>query len=346
MSGHIIAIHKPPIGHIILNRPQALNALTLDMIESIHRVLDSFRGDHNILAVFIEGAGERAFCAGGDIRSIASARGDVDFGLRIFKAEYTLNYKIATYPKPYIAIMNGVTMGGGVGISVYGSHRIVADSTRFAMPECAIGLFPDIGASWFLNRAPGQTGMYHALTGTIMNAADALYTGMATHYLNPHNLSVFRDQIFHIQSTVDIDKILHSLSGQPDAPSLIVNDRNRIDDCFQWGDLWQTYRKLDQSDWGREVRAVMDKHSPTSLAITWEAMRRAKHHDDLKKTLETDLLLTQHCLRRDEFYEGVRAAVIDKDKNPRWNPSRLSDLMEDHGQDHFLPLHGLDLSLF
>ncbi len=343
-SQPVIIQHNSPIGHIVLNRPKALNSLNLEMIQEIHVALDQWRNDPNIIAVLIEGAGERAFCSGGDIRLMHTRRGDMAFGYDIFKTEYTLNHKIHKYPKPYIAIMGGVTMGGGIGVSVYGSHRIVIDSTKFAMPECAIGLFPDIGAAWFLPKAPGKIGIYHALTGTPMNAADVLYTGMATHYLTAHQLHDFKHKLYSIQSPQDVDALLAG-SGKPDMPSQIEQDRGKIDDHFSHGSVLDIYNNLGHSDWGREIKSVMDKNSPTSMALTMESFRRAAGKN-LRDALTTDLLLSQQCLRRDEFYEGVRAAVVDKDRNPRWDPSRISAVDPALIAAYFNPLPEVNLDVF
>ncbi|TAH36570.1 MAG: enoyl-CoA hydratase/isomerase family protein [Alphaproteobacteria bacterium] len=343
-SKPVIIQHNSPIGHIVLNRPTALNSLNLEMIQSIHEALDEWSRDPNIVAVLIEGAGTRAFCSGGDIRLMHTKRGDFAFGYEIFRSEYTLNHKIHEYPKPYIAIMNGVTMGGGIGISVYGSHRIVVDSTKFAMPECAIGLFPDIGASWFLQKAPGKIGIYHGLIGTPMNAADALYSGMATHYLTAEELHHFKHKLFSIREAKDVDVLL-SGSGRPPMESGLEKMRQQIDDHFSYDSVEKIYRHLGRSEWGKEIKAVMDRNSPTSMALTLEAFRRAAGKS-LREVLKTDLLLSQQCLRRDEFYEGVRAAVIDKDRNPKWQPASITEVSEKEVAEFFKPIPGIDLDVF
>ncbi len=345
MTDPVILQHNSPIGHIILNRPNSLNSLNLEMIQTIHAALDEWRNDPNIVAILVEGAGERAFCAGGDIRLMHTRRGDFDFGYDIFKTEYTLNHKIDNYPKPYISIMNGIVMGGGIGISVYGSHRIMTASTKFAMPECGIGLFPDVGGSYFLPKAPGKIGIYHALTGTPMDAADAIYAGMGTHYLTQKSLHTFKHKLFSIQSAADIDRLLDELSSKPESPSKLQKFQPEIDRHFSHSSLDEIYRNLESSEWGRDVKQIIDKNSPTSMGITFEAFRRSRGQT-LAQVLQTELLLSQQCIRRDEFFEGVRAAVIDKDRNPKWNPGNIFQIDWDIVLDHFKPLPGVNCDIF
>lgn len=344
MSDEVLIGVQGGIGHIVLNRPQALNSLSLNMIQMIHRALDQWRDDPNIVAVLIEGAGDRAFCAGGDLRAIAGAKENPQFGFDIFKTEYTLNHKIYHYPKPYIAIMNGVTMGGGIGISIYGSHRIVTDSTRFAMPECGIGLFPDVGASWFLRWAPGQTGLWLGLTGHAIGAADALYTKMATHYLTPDAIQKFKQQLPLVQDKKDIDRLLQELSSHPDKHGILPAKQDWIDQHFANDNLIDLLHHLGHNESAIMTRDILSKHSPTSLHLTFESWQRAKNQS-LAQVLETDFLLSQQCLRDHDFYEGIRAAVIDKDKNPHWSPARVDAVDSAEIARYFRPISGVTLQI-
>lgn len=324
MNAEIITTCNGSIGHILLNRPKALNALTLPMIQGIHAALEEWRHDPKMLAVVIEGAGDRAFSSGGDLRTIYGAKENAAFGAEIFAAEYQLNYKIHTYPKPYIAILDGICMGGGAGVSIFGSHRIVTEFTRFAMPECGIGLFPDIGASWFLQKAPGMIGLYLGLTGETLGAADAIYIGVGTDYIPRASIPEFIQELSNIKNIANIDGIIRGFESNAGAPTL-PSIRDNIDHHFSAGSILEIWQKLDESDWGQHIKHVMQRHSPTSLAIAFEAFKRARSMG-LKEILEMDFVLSQSCLRGHDFYEGVRALVIDKDKNPNWKPATIQSI--------------------
>jgi len=338
----LITTALPPIGHLRINRPKSLNALTIGVITGIHAALDAWCDDPNILAVIIDGAGDRAFCAGGDLRSIYAARGNEQFGYDIFLAEYQLNYKIANYPKPIVAIMNGITMGGGAGIAVYASHRIVTEHTKFAMPECGIGLFPDIGASWFLQKSPGLSGLYLALTGDMIDAADAIYARVADHYVPWDNMPGLHQKLATIQSQADIGKIINQFQSMTPTPPSLRQNQSCIDDYFAHAtSLLGIYLGLPADEFGQNVKRSMDKNSPLSMGITFESMRRAKGRD-LAAVLNTDLILSQSCLAGGEFYEGIRAAVIDKDRKANWNPTKIGDLNPDAIDRHFIPPNDRD----
>lgn len=330
------------MGHLTLNRPRALNALSLPMIRGVHAALDSWRKDPQIAAVWVEGAGGKAFSAGGDLRAIAAHKNDLTFGEEIFRTEYTLNEKIANYPKPYIALMHGVTMGGGIGIAVYGSHRIVTEYCKFAMPECGIGLFPDIGASYFLRKAPGYAGLWMGLTGYVCDEADALYAGFATHYVPSASLAELKRHLPQVRNAEEVEDLLEKYSSRPDKQSALRMHQGWIDEHFKHGTLEEIVAKLGPGGLADFTRDAFAKNSPTSMALFFEAFRRAEGQS-LEKVLETDFWLSQHCLRNHDFYEGIRAAVIDKDKAPRWNPPNIAALDAGRVGDYFHPIPGLNL---
>lgn len=345
MTTEIITRVDGAIGHIVLNRPQAINALSLMMILAIHRILDDWRADKNILAVVISGAGEKGFCSGGDIRSIYAARDNPDFGYDIFKAEYTLNYKIFCYPKPFLALMHGITMGGGAGVSVYASRRIVCANSKFAMPECGIGLFPDIGASWFFNQLPGYLGRWLAITGHGIDAADCLFTGIATHYISQNLWPNLLQELAQITDIAAIDTILSRHHRPPEQPGILAKKQGWITDHFGYDNIQAIAAHLPHSEHALMSRQYLQKNSPTSMTLTFAALARARGQD-LRQVLMTDLLLSQQCLRRGEFYEGIRAAVIDKDRSPRWSPADLAAIDPAAIDSHFLPLPGIECAVF
>lgn len=346
MTDEIITRMDGALGRIVLNRPQAINAMTLPMIEAVHQALDQWRDDPRVVAVSIEGAGSKGFCAGGDIRSIVhGARQDLAFGYRMFRAEYTLNYKIHTYPKPYIAWMHGIVMGGGAGVSVYGSQRIVTDTTHFAMPECAIGLFPDIGATWFLHRMPGMIGKYLALTGQKIDAMDCMALGIGTHYLPAETWPAAKAALTAIHAPTDIAGILAEFAQPTPRPSALLQQQSWIDDHFAGDDLLTILRGLPTHDHARDSHVMLHKNSPTSMAVLMESWRRGQGQN-LAQILERDLLLSQHFLRNPDFYEGVRAAVIDKDRQPRWQPPQAEMLDVASINAYFDPIPGIDCAVF
>jgi enoyl-CoA hydratase/carnithine racemase len=329
----VICTVKGSVGHILLNRPRAFNSLTLPMIQGIHTALDDWWDKSEIKAVVIEGAGEKAFCSGGDLRLIYGAKENPAYGEEIFAAEYTLNYKIHKYPKPYIAFLDGVSMGGGIGISIYGSHRIVTEHTKFAMPECAIGLFPDIGASWFFQKAPGHIGRYLALTGKALDAADSIYVGVGTHFISRRYRADLLNELTKVKNFDEADDIIERFSANAGAPSLL-REFDSIDEHFRYSSLIEIWNHLDDSEWGRHVKAVMAGHSPTSLAITFQSMELGRGKE-LKEILHTDFNLSQNILRGHDFYEGIRALVIDKNKNPKWQPDDLKRVDYQDIQQYF-----------
>ena len=311
------------IGRILLNRLDALNSLDLPMIREMSRALHSWREDPHVHAVVVEGAGERAFCAGGDIRSLYdhAQRGDAAAIETFFHEEYALNRDIAEFPKPYVALIDGICMGGGMGVSVHGTFRVASEHAVLAMPETAIGMFPDVGGSYFLPRLPGALGMYLALTGTRLNGPDAAHAGLATHFVRRGALSA-------LSAGLAQDGVaLLAAYAQPLPELSLARYRGRIDHCFGAASVQETLQLLeaDGSDWAHQTIAALRTRSPSALCLSFELIRRGADAT-LSQCLAMELALTRAVTRHPDFIEGVRAMVIDKDRNPAWRPARIEDV--------------------
>ena len=339
------------LGRVILNRPKALNALTLDMVRRLDARLIEWAADDGIAAVVIEGAGERAFCAGGDIRALYQAMRDgSDLTAEFYRAEYTNNHRVFTFPKPYIALIDGVVMGGGVGVSVHGSHRVVTENVLFAMPETGIGLFPDVGGTFFLSRMPGELGMYLGLTGARLGAADALYCGIGTHFAPRARLA----EITRALAAIDpeegarraTDEVLAGFAAADAGAPPLADHRAAIDRCFAGDSVEEVVGALaaEGGEWAAKTLAVLESKSPTSLKVTFRQLREGRDLD-FAEAMRTEYRLSQRFCAGHDFPEGVRAAVIDKDNAPRWRPDRLADVSETDVDAYFAPLPGGDLVL-
>ena len=310
----VIARTQGRIGRITLNRPKALNALTLEMIATIAQALQGWRTDPPVHAVVIEGAGGRAFCAGGDIRAIRDAvlaeRHDVveDF----FVAEYALNLAIARYPKPYIALIDGVCMGGGIGLSVHGAARVTSEAAVFAMPETAIGFFPDVGATYALPRLRGAIGVYMALCGARLHGPDAVHAGLATHFVPQERLAGLADDL----ALHGVAALAEAAVPPPPGPLQAVMDQVR---CFEADSVPAIVARLEQlgTAWATETLAALRSASPSAVAWTFDAVRRGAGLT-LEAALDAELVLTRSTTRHPDFAEGVRAMLVDKDRSPRW----------------------------
>ena len=318
----IIARRQGRIGRITLNRPKSLNAIDGAMMRVIHRLLDGWRDDPAVHAVVIEGAGGRAFCAGGDIRLVremvlASDHAGIE---EFFTAEYSLNLAIARYPKPYIALIDGVCMGGGMGLSIHGSVRVVADGALLAMPETGIGLFPDIGASFFLPRLRPSFGMYLALTGARVRGADAAYLGLATHYVAANRFGALADEI----AKEGVAVLASAAVPPPPAAMAALAGPMRCFDAENVAAILEKLAALD-SEWSRETLAMLRTASPSSVLWSFELMRKGAERT-LEQCLAAELALVRHATRHPDFLEGVRAMVVDKDRTPHWSPPRIEDV--------------------
>jgi enoyl-CoA hydratase len=337
------------VGTVLLNRPHALNAFTLGMYRQFDPMLRAWADDPAIRAVLVEGAGDRAFCAGGDVRAVYEAgkgiSGDRDFTSVFFAEEYRIIHRIHHYPKPYIAIMDGITMGGGAGVSVNGAYRIATEKTMFAMPETGIGLFPDVGATRFLNLCPGHIGRYLGLTGARLGAADALYCGLATHFVPRDRVPELKAALTSIawepgREPAQTKAILEKFANDPGPPPLAAR-RAIIDRCFA-GDTVEAILDALQSEtedrgWAAETRALLLTKSPTSLRITLRQLVLGQGFD-LEGALRLEYRMTQHVMAAHDFYEGIRAVLVDKDQKPRWRPESLAEIDAAAVEAYFAPL--------
>lgn len=302
-------------GRITLARPQALNALTHAMALAIDAALATWRDDPEVALVLIDAEGTRAFCAGGDLTEIyeAGRQGDFDYPRRFWAEEYRLNAAIARYPKPYVALMQGHVLGGGVGVASHGSHRVVGDSTRVAMPECAIGLIPDVGGTHLLGQAPGRLGEYLGLSGHRMDPGEAIDAGFADHYVPEADWPALADRLV---ATGDPAAIAAVERAAP--PSALRERRPEIDDAFSADDLETLMARLAASDWGAAVRATLARRSPLSLACTLELVRLARAEPGIEAALSREFRFAARSLSDGDLLEGIRAQVIDKDRTPQW----------------------------
>jgi enoyl-CoA hydratase len=344
MNGDAEAIFSQDgaLGRILLNRPKALNALTLKMVRLMDAQLRSWARDPSIKAILIEGAGEKAFCAGGDIRALYdSGKAGQPYAIEFYREEYVLNTLIKRYPKPYIALLRGIVMGGGVGVSVHGSHRVAGEGVMFAMPETGIGLFPDVGGTYFLPRCPGETGMYLALTGARLNAADTVYAGIATSFTP---VSQWPELTAALREKGD-PRVLSDVSVSA-GPSQLEANREHIDRAFSADSVEQILARLDAmaSPFGAETAKVLRTKSPTSLRVVF-AQIRAGAQRDFVECMKLEFRLTNRFMRGHDFYEGVRAAIIDKDQAPKWSPPAISGVAQSDVDAYFAPLAGGDLEL-
>jgi enoyl-CoA hydratase len=316
------------LARIVLDRPKALNALTLDQIHAIHPMLARWADDPAVTAVVIEGAGEKAFCAGGDIRQLhdVGKAGDMAYIAAFYRDEYRLNRRIKTCPKPYIAFIDGIVMGGGVGVSVHGRHRVATERTLFAMPETGIGFFPDVGGSFFLPRLPGATGMYLALTGARLGPADALAVGVATHYVESERLGALSQALSEARDDAEVAVVLSGFHQEPGLAPL-AERRAAIDRCFGRDSLAEVLTALagDADPWAAETLAVLRKKSPTLLLITFEMIRRGATLS-FDECMRMEFRLSQVVAPAHDFIEGIRALIVDKDNRPTWRPATVEQV--------------------
>jgi enoyl-CoA hydratase len=327
-------------GLITLNRPQALNAVNHAMVNALAGRLAAWASDPVVTRVIIRAAGDRAFSAGGDIRALyelgrAGRQADM---LPFWRDEYRLNHLIKHYPKPYVALIDGIVMGGGVGISVHGSHRVAGEKFQFAMPEVGIGFFPDVGATWFLPRLPGQTGAYCALTGERLRAADGLAAGVATHHVAGAR---FADLIDALAGTVPVDAVLAAFADNPGEGALAPL-RPTIDRLFAADGVGEILAALDaadgtHADWAGKTAAVIRTKSPTSLKVALAQVRRGAGWS-FSECMRAEFRIVSRIVYGHDFYEGVRATIIDKDNAPRWRPADLAGVAEQALEEHFAPL--------
>lgn len=337
------------LGLIALNRPRVINSLSREMIHQIEAALDRFEGDSSIAAVLVTGEGDRGFCAGGDIRMLyESGRAGSADAPEFLREEYRLNGRIGRYAKPYVVIMDGITMGGGVGLSGHASHRIATDTTKLAMPETGIGFFPDVGATWLLSHAPGELGTYIGLTGEPIGPADAIAAGFADCFVPAASLPALAERLAALPPTADagtVSDLIAQFTG--DAPAgHFAENRTLIDRCFSFDTVEQILAALDaeDSEFAAKTKATMLTKSPTSLKVTLALLRAGRTSPDLETCLSREFAATAQTLKTPDFYEGIRAAIIDKDRSPQWSPATLADvgpdIVEAFLKPHPRPLFG------
>ena len=333
------------VGLITLNRPKALNALTLDMVDAMQAQLTAWRTDAAVELIVVRGAGDRAFCAGGDIRALHdSGKAGTPYVIDFYAREYVLNTHIKRYPKPYIALINGIVMGGGVGVSVHGRHRVCGEGTMFAMPETGIGLFPDVGGTFFLPRLPGELGMYLGLTGVRLNVVDAKYAGIATHVVpapkHEELIAALAD------AARPYERILSEFAIAPANACKIAGLQPLIDRHFSHGTVEAIVTSLesDSSMFAAETLKALKTKSPTSLKVTFRQLREGRQLG-FEECMRLEFRLTNRFMRGHDFYEGVRAVIVEKDNAPKWAPDTLGGVKSEDVLAYFAALPGGDLAL-
>ena len=327
-TGDLIVAREGAAGVIRLNRPKALNALTLEMTREIATALDAFEKDSKVALIILEGAGERGLCAGGDIRGLyESARVKGDLGKIFWREEYIVNARIAKFPKPYVAYMDGFVMGGGVGLAGHASHRIVTEKTRMAMPEVGLGFFPDVGGTWLLSRAPGELGTYYGLTGLTANGADALAAHMADVLIDTVNWPALREALTKLSAGADAASVMTTLRkfAAQEQTGPVTAQRALIDRAFAYDSVEEIVAALerDGSELALATLKAMSDKSPRGLKVTLKLLRLARASQSLEECLSREYLAALEVFDSADFVEGVRAAIIDKDRSPKWQPPDL-----------------------
>ena len=337
MSDEILVGREGGLGRLTLNRPQALHALTTVMCSTCITVLSDWREDPAVQAVLIDHSGERGFCAGGDIRMLAdSGAGDGRLAREFFFTEYRLNHLLFSYPKPVIAVMDGITMGGGVGLSAPARYRLATERTTFAMPETGIGLFPDVGGGWFLPRLPGRIGLWLALTGARIKAADCLHAGLATHHVPSERLPALKAEL--AENSKDIEPLLAKYHVAP-GPAPLLAHRAELDAAFGQGSVEAILAALEAgSDWARAQALALRTKSPQTLKVAFRQLALGAAAPDFAANMAMEYRIGARVVQRHDFLEGVRAVIVDKDNAPKWDPATLEGVGEDLLDAIFAPL--------
>lgn len=327
-------------GVITLNRPRALNALSYDMIAALERHYRKWAEDLHIYAVILQSAGGRVFCSGGDIRALYDWRqaGELDTILKLYGTEYQHNWTLDRFLKPHVALIDGLVMGGGVGVCQYGTHRVASENYGFAMPEVGVGFFPDVGATWLLPRLKGKAGLYLALTGRTIDRADALYLGLVTHCIPAQHHGAIREALSQAEP---VDPLLDGLHEDP-GESELARLQPAIDRLFSGASVEEILERLEGetgecAEWAGATAAEIRRKSPTSLKVAFEQMKRGA---DLRldEALELEFAIARRFLEGEEFFEGIRALIIDKDQKPNWSPATLEEVSEERVAEFFKPL--------
>jgi enoyl-CoA hydratase len=327
----LIARREGVVGVIRLNRPKAINAVTLEMFRDIDKALNAFETDPAVSVILLEGAGERGLCAGGDIRALyESSKVHGGLGKILWREEYILNARIAKFPKPYVAFMDGIVMGGGVGLSAHGRHRVVTERTKLAMPEVGLGFFPDVGGTWLLSRSPGEIGTYFGLTGQTMNGPDAIYARFADSVVPANKLASLREALINLRagvSSADVKATIDTFAtGETSGP--VAAMQPRIDAWFAHDRMQDIVAGLqrDGSELAQSTLKTLNEKSPRGMVVTLKLLRLARASSSLEECLVREYRAALEVFASDDFREGVRAAVIDKDRNPKWSPPEIEDV--------------------
>jgi enoyl-CoA hydratase len=351
MSDEILIERLGALGIVTLNRPQALNTLSLSMYRRFDPALAAWAGERDVRAALVRGAGERSFCAGGDVVAIYEARDEAvaqgGYKEDFFREEYQLIRRIHRFPKPFVALMDGITMGGGAGVAVNGRFRIATERTLFAMPEVHIGLFPDVAATRFLPRCPGRIGLYLGLTGQRIGPADALYCGLATHFVPSARLDALTEALGALDYGADADGAVASAiarlvadAGAAALPPL----RPAIDRCFGGSSVAEIMAALarEHDPWAVEALEAMRRASPLSLRIVFRQLTEGTH--DVESALQLEYRMTQHAMAAHDFFEGIRAALVDKDRKPRWQHRSIAEVSDAEVASYFVPIGPRELT--
>ncbi|TDW31291.1 enoyl-CoA hydratase/isomerase family protein [Cryobacterium psychrophilum] len=343
-ESEVLCTRDGRVGHLSLNRPRAINALTHTMVNLLQSALDEWADDDSVQTILLTGSGERGLCAGGDIVSLYqdALSGDGREAARFWADEYRLNAAINSYPKPYVALMDGVVLGGGVGVSAHASHRIVTERSKIGMPETAIGFVPDVGGTWLLSHTPGELGTYLALTAGMVGAGDAIALGLADTFVPSSRIP----ELIALLATTTADEAIAAVCAlAPEAP--LLAERDWIDAAFAGDSMAQILDRLKNSPLGaaRDTFERIASKSPTALAATLDSLRRVVHLDSLEAALRQEYRVTLRAFLTPDFAEGVRAQVIDKDRTPHWIPATLDEVDPAAVTAFFEPLDDAELDL-
>jgi enoyl-CoA hydratase len=330
-EGDLIVRREGAAGIIRLNRPKAINAMTLEMSIGIDAALDRFEADPAVAVVVLEGAGERGLCAGGDIRGLyESSRANGDLGKLFWRQEYLMNARIAKFQKPYVAFMDGLVMGGGVGLSAHGRHRVVTEKTKLAMPEVGLDFFPDAGGTWLLSRSPGELGTYFGLTGRTMNGPDAIHARFADAVVPSNKLPALREALTNVGAGVDSGEIESLIGGfaTGETSGPVAAMQPSIDAWFAHDRMEDIVAALERagSELAQSTLKTLNEKSPRGMVVTLKLLRLARTSSSLEECLVREYRAALEVFASDDFREGVRAAVIDKHRNPKWSPPRIEDV--------------------
>jgi enoyl-CoA hydratase len=346
----LVARREGAVGVIRLNRPKAINAVTLEMFRDVDKALDRFEADPAVGLILLEGAGERGLCAGGDIRALyeeSKVKGDL--GKILWREEYILNARIAKFAKPYVAFMDGIVMGGGVGLSAHGGHRVVTERTKLAMPEVGLGFFPDVGGTWLLSRSPGEIGTYFGLTGQTMNGPDAVYARFADAVVPSGRLAALREALIKLRAGMSSAEVRTTIDGfaTGETAGPVAAMQPQIDAWFARDRMQDIVAALqrDGSELAQSTLKTLNEKSPRGMVVALKLLRLARASSSLEQCLVREYRAALEVFASDDFREGIRAAVIDKDRNPRWSPPAIEEVTPEMVAPYFAEI-GADELVF